>query len=214
MIALVYHIFTVNASALWYSNPAEFSRATSFGALKYVKNIEIDKETGEIKQIKAKPCFNFDKLREDEKYDGYYAIVTNVFDEGKDKGRFGDDKIIDIYHGLWRIEDAFRLTKHDLETRPVYLSRADRIHGHFLVCYIALVIMRLIQKKTEFRHSPAKLIEAMNRISCSNESENLYLFDYRSEVTDDLGRALELDFTKQRLTRGEIKKYLGAVKKS
>ena len=195
-------------------NPAAYNRATSYGALKYIKNIEVDKETGEIKESKAKPCFDIDKLMEDEKYDGYYAIVTNVFDEGKNKGKFSDDKIIDIYRGLWKLEDSFRVTKQELETRPFYLSRHDRIHGHFLICYIALVIIRLIQKNIGFRHSPARLIEAMNNISCSNESENLYLFDYRSEVSDDLGQAFSIDFTKQRLTRAEIKKYFGEVKKS
>jgi hypothetical protein len=149
-----------------------------------------------------------------EKYDGYYSIVTNVFNEGKDKGKFDDDKIIEIYRGLWQIEDSFRVTKHELETRPIFLSRNDRIQAHFLICYIALVIIRLIQKMTEFLHSPAKLIEAMNNISCSNESANIYLFDYRSDVSDDLGQALGFDFTRLRLTRAEIKKNLGAAKKS
>jgi len=194
------------------NNPAAYTRATSYGALKYVKNIEVDKDTGEIKAAKGKPLFDIDKLIEDEKYDGYYCIVTNLFDEGKNKGKFGDDKIIDIYRGLWRIEDSFRVTKHELETRPVYLSRQERIEGHFLICYIALVIMRLLQKATGFKYSPAKLIEAMNNISCSNESENLYLFDYRSEVSDALGNALGFDFTRQRLTRAEIKKNLGNTK--
>jgi len=196
------------------NNPAAYTRATSYGALKYVKNVEVDKDTGEIKAAKGKPLFDIEKLVEDEKYDGYYCIVTNLFDEGKNKGKFGDDKIIDIYRGLWRIEDSFRVTKHELETRPVYLSRNERIEGHFLICYIALVIIRLMQKATGFKYSPAKLIEAMNNISCSNESENLYLFNYRSDISNALGQALNLDFTKQRLSRADIKKNLSYVKKS
>jgi len=76
------------------------------------------------------------------------------------------------------------------------------------------VIIRLIQKNTGYRHSPAQLIEVMNNISCSNESENLYLFDYRSDVSDDLGQAFGIDFTKQRLIRAEIRKHFGAAKKS
>jgi len=204
---------TIKKAKQIIANPAAFNKATSYGALKYIKNIEVDKDTGEIKEAKAKPFFDMEKLREDEKYDGYYAIVTNVFDEGKNKGKFSDDKIIDIYRGLWRIEDSFRVTKQELETRPIYLSRHDRIHGHFLICYIALVIIRLMEKMTGFRHSPAKLIEAMNSISCSNESENLYLFDYRSDISDGLGQAFDIDFTKQRLTRSEIKKILGDAKK-
>jgi len=194
-------------------NPSAYTRATSYGALKYVQNVEVDKQTGEIKPTKAQPCFNLDQIREDEKYDGYYCIVTNLFDEGKEKGKFDDGKIIDIYRGLWRIEDSFRITKSEFETRPIFLSRKDRINAHFLICFIALVVMRLIQKRTGHKHSPAKLIEAMNNISCSHEGGNLFLFDYRSDVSDDLGKAFGLDFTRQRMTRAEIKNNLGDVKK-
>lgn len=195
------------------SNPGAYTRATAYGALKYIKNVVADKETGELKAAEGIPCFDLDRVREEEKFDGYYAIVTNVYDEGEDKGKFGDDAIIDIYHGLWRIEDSFRVTKSDLETRPVYLSRHDRIRAHFLTCFISLVVLRLIEKKTGNVYSPAKLVEAMNKISCSSEGSNLFLFDYRSEVTDAIGRAFGIDFTKERLTRAEIKKNIGDTKK-
>jgi transposase len=193
-------------------NPAAYTSATSYGALKYVKNVTVDNDTGEIKPTKGIPCFDIDKLREDEKYDGYYAIVTNVFNEGKNAGKFDDDKIIDIYRGLWRIEDSFRVTKEELDTRPVHLSREERIRAHFLICYISLVIIRLIQKRTDSKYSPAKLIEAINNISCSYESENMFLFDYRSEISDVLGGAFGIDFTMQRLSRMDIKKNIGEVK--
>jgi transposase len=193
-------------------NPAAYTSATSYGALKYIKNVTVDKKTGEIKKTAETPCFDLDKILEEEKYDGYYAIVTNVFDEGIYEGKFDDDKIIDLYRGLWRIEDSFRVTKEELESRPVHLSREERIRAHFLTCYISLVIVRLIQKRTGYNYSPAKLIEAINKISCTNESENLFLFDYRNDVTDALGQAFDIDFTKQRLTRKEIKKFLGDAK--
>jgi transposase len=196
------------------ANTAAYTSATSYGALKYVKNVEVDKKTGEIKPSKGKPAFDMDKLLEDEKYDGYYAIVTNLFNEGKHYGKFDDDDIIDIYHGLWRIEDNFRVSKSDLEARPIYLSRKDRINAHFLICFICMVIIQLIRKRTDYRHSPAKLIEAMNKISCSNEDGNLYLFDYRSDISDLLGDAFNLDFSKKRLTRADIKKFLGEAKKA
>jgi transposase len=197
------------------SNPAAYTKATSYGALKYIKNVDIDKETGEIKEsTKGTPCFNLDVIVEEEKYDGYYAIVTNVFDEGKNKDKFSDGQIIDIYRGLWRIEESFKITKSDLDSQPVFLSREDRIKAHFLICYISLVIVRLIQKRTGYEYSPEKLIEAMNNISCSNESGNLYLFDYRSDISDALGEAFGIDFTRERLTRAEIKKNIGNVKKS
>ena len=113
---------------------------------------------------------------------------------------------------MWRIEDSFRVTKSDLEARPIYLGRKDRIKAHFLICFISLVIIRLIQKKTGYVYSPAALIEALNNISCSHECENLFLFDYRTHVSDALGSAFGLDFTKKRLARSEIKNFLASVK--
>jgi len=204
---------TIKKAQRIINNPSAYTKATSYGALKYVQNVEVDQKTGELKALKGKPCFDFDKIREDEKYDGYYCVVTNVFDEGKNKGKFDDDKIIEIYRGLWKIEDSFRVTKEELETRPVHLSREERIHAHFLTCFISLVVMRLIQKHTNYKHSPAKLIEAMNDISCSDTGDNLFLFDCRNDVIDDLGRAFDIDFSKQWLTRKEIKINLGNVKK-
>ena len=193
-------------------NPSAYTRATSYGALKYVMNVEFDKDTGEARKSSNAPCLNFEAITEEEKYDGYYAIVTNLFDEGKDKGKYDDGKIIDIYTGLWRVEDSFRVTKSELEARPVYLSRQDRIKAHFLTCFISLVIVRLIQKKTGYAFSVEDLIETMNDISCSHEGGNLYLFDHHSDAADALGLAFGIDFSMLRLTRAEIKKKIAAVK--
>jgi transposase len=195
------------------ANPSAYTRATAYGALKYVMNVEFDKDTGEVKESTSVPCLNFDVIAEEEKYDGYYVIVTNLFDEGKNKGKYDDGKIIDIYRGLWRVEDSFRITKDELESRPVFLSRKDRIKAHFLTCFISLVIVRLIQKRTDYKFSSEKLVEAMENICCSHESGNLYLFDYQSDVVDALAEAFGIDFSLLRLTRAEIKKNIGSVKK-
>jgi len=203
----------IKKAHLIVNNPGAYTSATSFGALKYVKNVEVDKKTGEIKEAKGKPLFDFHKLQEEEKYDGYYSIVTNVFDEGKDTSKFDDDAIIGMYRGLWKIEDCFRVSKSDLESRPVFLSREERIEAHFLICFISLVIIRLLQKRTNNTYSAEKLIEAMNNISCTQEESNLFLFDHRCDVSDALGKALNLDFTKKRMTRADIKNNLAGAKK-
>jgi len=187
-------------------NPAKYNRATSYGAARYIKDIRFDKKTGEILKGGKKPSFDLEKLKEDEKYDGYYAIVTSELD-------MTDCDIIDTYRGLWEIEETFKVTKGTIEARPVYVSRRDRIGAHFLTCFIALVIIRLIQKKTKRRYSPEKIIECLNSISCSNEQDNLYLFDYRREISDDIGKVLGIDFTKKRLRRAEIKNILAESKK-
>jgi hypothetical protein len=85
-------------------------------------------------------------------------------------------------------------------------------HG-FQVIQQALTIIRIIQKKTNKLYSAEKIVECLNKISCSNEHDNIYLFDYRSEISDAIGEALGIDFTNKRLRLGDIKKILGQVKK-
>jgi transposase len=194
------------------ANPVEYTKATSFGALKYIGNVEVDKETGELKEAKSKPFIDFEKINEEAMYDGYYCIVTNLFDEDG-TGRYSDDNIIKIYQGLWRIEDSFRVTKSELEVRPVFVWNKERIHGHFLSCFIALVILRLIEKRMGREYPIGQIIEAMKNICCSPETENLFLFDYRTDVTDALGAAFGIDFTRKRLSRSDIKKVLAEAKR-
>ena len=113
-------------------NPGKYTQATSYGASKYVKKVEFDKETGEI--LKANSILEIDekKLREEEALDGYYALITSEYKES-------DDRIIEIYRGLWQIEESFKITKSELEARPVFVSREDHIHAHFLTCFVALL---------------------------------------------------------------------------
>jgi transposase len=187
-------------------DPAKYVRATSYGAARYVKDIRFDKKTGEILKGGKKPSLDLEKLAEDEKYDGYYAIVTSELD-------MADGDIIDAYRGLWEIEETFKVTKGTIEARPVYVSRHDRIRAHFLTCFISLVVIRILQKKTGRKYSPEKIVECLNSISCSNEQDSLYLFDYRSKVSDDIGDAIGIDFKKMRLRRAEIKNILAESKK-
>ncbi|NLM66337.1 MAG: IS1634 family transposase, partial [Enterococcus sp.] len=186
--------------------PKKYTRATSYGAAKYIKNLEFDKKTGEYKESKGKPVLDKDRIAEDEKYDGYYAIVTSELD-------MSCDEIINTYRGLWEIEETFKITKSDLETRPVYVSLEDHINAHFLSCFITLTILRLIQKKTNKVYSSEKIIDCLNKISCSNEQDNIYLFKYRSEISEAIGKALGIDFNNKRLFLKDIKKILGDVKK-
>ena len=188
------------------ANPQKYTKATSYGAAKYVKNLKFDEKTGEILEVKEHPVFDSAKVAEEERYDGYYAIVTSELD-------MSDTEVIETYRGLWEIEETFRVTKGVLETRPVYVSLQDHINAHFLTCFIALTIMRIIQRKTGKLYSAEKIVECLNKISCSNEHENIYLFDYRSEISDAIGKALGIDFTNKRLSLRDIKKILAQAKK-
>lgn len=187
-------------------DPSKFNHSSSYGAAKYIKNIHFDKDTGEIIDKKGILSFDESKLKEEEMLDGYYAIVTSEL--GK-----SDDNVIEIYRGLWKIEESFKITKSELEARPVYLSREDHIQAHFLICFIALVIIRILQHRTENKYSITRILESLGKVCCSHIQENCYLFEYRDDVIDAIGTILNIDFNKKYLTLGEIKKILGEVKK-
>lgn len=189
------------------SDPSKYNKATSYGAARFVKDLFFDKTTGEILTTGHTPAFDEAKLREEEKYDGYYAIVTSECEKS-------DDEIIEIYRGLWKIEESFKVTKSDLETRPVYLSREDHIQAHFLICFIALVILRLLELRMGNRFSVSQIVNSLERASCSHLEENLYLFDYRDEVTDAICESLGVDLNHKYLSLGEIKSLLGATKRA
>jgi transposase len=188
-------------------NPAKYNRALSYGAAKYLKNLAFDPKTGEIMTTKQKPVFDEKKLREEELFDGYYAIVTSEWQKT-------DQEIIEIYRGLWRIEEAFKVMKSDLETRPVYLSRQDHIEAHFLICFVALVIARLLALRLGNQYSVSQIVESLNKASGSRLEENWFVFNHSDEVTRAISELLDVDLSRKYLKLGEIKKILGATKRA
>lgn len=188
------------------SNPGKYTQATSHGAAGYIKNIDFDKETGEILSASKALMLDLEKVQEEEALDGYYAIVTSEYNET-------DDRIIEIYRGLWRIEESFRITKTDLEARPVYVSREDHIQAHFLTCFVALVIARILEMKMGHRYCISQILESLKKSECTYMQQNLYLFDYYDDVLRDIGEVFNIDFSKRIRTLGEIKKILAETKK-
>ena len=188
------------------ANPGQFSQATSYGAAKYIKDLLFDKKTGEIITAGHAPELDLEKLNEEEEFDGYYAIVTS-------ECNLPDEEIIDTYRGLWRIEESFRITKSDLETRPVYVSLEDHIEAHFLTCFIALLLLRILELKTQHKYSPARMIESLNAVSGAHLQQNYYMFDYYDDVVEHIGNTLGIDFSKRIIPWGEIRSLLAATKK-
>jgi transposase len=188
------------------ADPKKYTKATSYGAASYVNNLEFDKKTKEILDTGQLLSLDLVKIKEEELYDGYYSIVTSEL-------HMSDYEIIDTYRGLWEIEETFKITKDGLEARPVHVSEHSHINAHFLTCFIALTILRIIQKVMCRKYSANKIVDCLNKIECMNEHENLYLFTYRSEISNALGEAFGIDFTNKRLRLADIKKILGDVKK-
>jgi transposase len=188
------------------ANPSKYQKATSYGAASYVANIEFDKNTGEILDTGKKMFLNKEKIKQEEQLDGYYAIVTSELDES-------DDRIIEIYRGLWRIEESFKITKSNLDARPVFLKREDHINAHFLICFIALVIARIVEIRLNNKYTIDKILNTLLLVSCSHIDTNHYLFDYADEVTDEINDVFNLNIGKKVMTLGEIKNIFGSVKK-
>lgn len=189
------------------ADPKKYNKGTIHGAAAYIKNIAFDKKTGEIYEKPGEMLiYDEEKAAEDAKYDGYYCIITSELD-------MPQQRVIEIYRGLSDIEDNFKVSKSDLDIRPVHVSREDRINAHVLTCFISLVVLRLIQKKTDYKFTPDQIITCLNNISCSLEHTNLYMFDYRSNISDCIGEAFGIDFTNKRLRLSEIKNILALSKK-
>ena len=106
----------------------------------FIKTVDVNPETGEIIHPEKVIVFLDKKLEKYKETMGFYSIVTSERDED-------DKEIINRYHGLSRIEDSFRIIKSDLEGRPIYVWTEEHIKAHFLICFIALTIIRILQYK-------------------------------------------------------------------
>jgi len=196
---------TIEKAKKLVNNPGAYTKTSSYGAAKYVKNISFDKKTGEVLEDAGK-CATLDEdmIAQEEACDGYYCIITS-------ETKLPDQEIIDIYKGLWKIEEAFRISKNDLSTRPVYVSTPKHIEAHFLTCYIALTIIRLIQFDFDFKHSAASIIAELEKMSGTHLQDNWWLFDHRSDFSDELSKSVGIDLSKKHMQLKEIKSVLTSV---
>ena len=129
----------------------------------YIKDLYIT-ENGEVADIVSRSV-DYDKAKEDAKFDGYFAIVTSELD-------YDYTKILETYSGLWRIEESFRITKSQFEARPIFVRTKKHIEGHFLICFISLLIIRMLQLKMNYSLSAERIIEALNTSTCITDSLN------------------------------------------
>ena len=135
-------------------------------SIKYVNFTSIDKE-GEV--IKSIPSLNQEKIDEDLSFAGYNLLVTSEINKSA-------QDIYNTYHGLWRIEESFRVMKTYLEARPVYLQNKESIYGHFTICYMALTILRLIELKVFNDELPiGQIIEFIRNYNITETLEGSFI---------------------------------------
>ncbi len=182
------------------ANPGKYTRATSIGAAGYINNIKFVKETGEIPDG-VKLSLKLERIAEEEKYDGYYSIVTS-------EKELSDQEIRDIYRGLWEIEESFKIIKSEFRARPIYLRTENHINAHFLICFVALLILRVLEYKLDKKYPVNRIRESLIQYSCSHLDQNYYLFDYRDEILQSFEKVFGLDLGNKIMTTSEIKKIL------
>jgi hypothetical protein len=107
-----------------------------------------------------------EKIAEEEKLDGYFCIITS-------ETEYGERKIRETYHGLWRIEESFRIEKSGLDARPFFVWTREHIIAHFLICYVALTILRILQKKMNYSMSVERIQKALRSMRCGEIARGL-----------------------------------------
>jgi transposase len=131
------------------------------GVDEYTKENVIDRGTGEVlEDIKTIRCVDMEKAEKDAMYDGYFCLITSELD-------YDERKMRQVYGGLWKIEQSFRMMKSDLYARPVFVSNNEHIRAHFLICFIALLIIRIIQHRMGGEAiSAERIARALNAATC------------------------------------------------
>ena len=180
------------------ANPKKYNRVTASGSAAYINNIKFDKTTGVVADG-LNLSLKLDKIAEEEKYDGYYSIVTSELN-------MTDQELRNKYRGLSKIEETFKITKSELNARPVLVWTKEHIESHFLTCFIALVITRLLEKKLSNKYSIHKIINSLKKYNTINIEHDLCMQNYSDEIIDDLGKIFNIDFSRKYLTLSEIKK--------
>ena len=171
--------------------------------MRFIERISITDE-GETAD-KDKYYLNHDRIAEEERYDGYYAVVSNIDDNACD--------IIKINRQRWKIEECFRIMKTDFRSRPAYVKLDEHIKAHFLTCFIALVVYRYLEKKLNYQFTCDQLIETLQDMEVRELVGEGYLPAYtRTDVTDALHDSFGFRTDSEIITQPMMKKILKETK--
>lgn len=180
-------------------NPYKYNKATSYGAAGYIKNLTFDKKTGEV--IVKSLTLDIKKIEEEAKYDGYYSIVTS-------EKHLSDHEMRNIYKGLWKIEESFKITKSHIKSRPVHVWTSEHIEAHFLTCFIALILIRLLEVRLSKKYSINEILDTLRECDAQYLEQNFYISPSRSEILSDLEEVFDCHFKRKYIHRNYFKEIL------
>lgn len=147
-------------------------------------------------------CIDINKVAEEERYDGFYGVVTDLEDEDI-------SLIIKANKQRWEIEESFMIMKSELKTRPMYVTVKESIEGHLLTCFIALLVYRILEKcYLKEKYTSETLIKSLREMNITHLTGNCYVPSFtRTEITDDLADIFGFQSSREVLTQKYIKKF-------
>lgn len=182
---------------------ASEAKKSEYGdSAKYVSFITADKKGNETGD-KVKVVMNNDKIKKDLELAGYNLLVTSEI-------KMTDSEIYSAYHNLWRIEESFRIMKSQLDARPVYLQKEDTITGHFLICYLTVLLTRILQFKIlKEVYCSEDLFNFMRKFRTVKISDTKYInLTKDSQFIQDFSSITNLPLTSYFLSESQLKKML------
>ncbi len=181
------------------AHPKKYDKITAAGSGAYILNIQYDKNTGEVMGRNLE--LDWEKIKEEEQYDGYYAIVTSEMD-------MEPAEIRNIYRGLIRIEHTFKITKSELEARPVYLWTTEHIKAHFTVCYTALCLLKIMMSILGNEYSAEAILDSLRKCTVSELVDGYWQTNYYDEVLKKISELMDIEFNTRFRTRENLRRFL------
>ncbi len=186
------------------SNPNKLKKPKQNDPKRFIKTLNITND-GELAD-KSIYEINQSIIDEEAKYDGLYAVCTNLKDPVED--------IINVNRRRWEIEESFRIMKTDFKSRPVYHTKDEMIKAHFLTCFLALVIYRYVEKRLDEQYTAPEIIETLRDMNMKLENESSYIPNYiRTDLTDALHDKFGFRTDFEVISEKNIKKILKKTKK-
>lgn len=186
------------------SNPEKLKKPKQNDPKRFIKTLNVTKD-GELAE-KSIYAINQSIIDDEAKYDGLYAVCTNLKDSVED--------IIKVNRRRWEIEESFRIMKSEFKSRPVYHSRDEMIKAHFLICFLALTLYRFLEKKLDEKYTVSEIIETLRTMDMKLENETSYIPNYiRTDLTDTLHDKFGFRTDFEVVSEKNIKKILRQTKK-
>ena len=191
------------AKKLIETNPKKIGKPKQNDPKRFIKTTNVT-DDGEIAE-NANYSIDQSIIDEESKYDGLYAVCTNLEDSV--------ETIVKVNHRRWEIEESFRIMKSEFKSRPVYHSKDEMIKAHFVICFLALILYRFLEKKLDEKYTVTEIIETLRSMELKQEKVDTYSPNYiRTDLTDDLHEKFDFRTDFESIDIKKIKKILKNTK--